>query len=72
MGYNDIFVLKPNNMSNNNPFFLFLGQVLLNYDRVYRAIENAVDDYLLKKPKLMQNDFIDRKALTFYNNRQVC
>ena len=47
------------------------GQVLLNYDRVHTALDDAIVEYDLERPLLFQCGFIDRTALTFYNNKEV-
>ena len=47
------------------------GQVLLNYDRLHSAIDDAITFYDLDRPLLFQSDTIDRNALTYYNNREV-
>ena len=47
------------------------AQVLLNYDRVHAAIEEAIEEYDLEKPHLFNKIPIDRTTLTFYNQRQL-
>ena len=47
------------------------GQVLLNYDRVHSALDDAITEFNLDRPALFQKSTIDRTALTFYNGREV-
>jgi len=44
------------------------GQILVNYDRVWTAIDIAIDEYKLPKPELFKKGYLDRTALTHYNN----
>ena len=56
------------------PYFtllLYSAQLLLNYDRIYTAIENKLIQYNLPKPGLFLKGVIDRTSLTFYNRTQV-
>ena len=47
------------------------AQVLLNYDRVHEALEEAIEEHGLEKPPLFNKILIDRTTLTFYNQREV-
>ena len=48
------------------------GRILLQYDRVYSALQDAIIRHGLDTPLLFQYPFgIDRRALTFYNGRKV-
>ena len=47
------------------------AQVILNYDRVHEALEEAIEEHGLVKPPLLEKIPIDRTALTFYNVREV-
>ena len=46
------------------------GQVLLNYDRIYNALESAITEHNLIRPPLFKG-YIDRNALTKYSGKQV-
>ena len=48
------------------------GQILLNFDRVYSALQSGISRYDLEPPLVFQYKYgIDRRALTFYNGREV-
>ena len=47
------------------------AQGFLNYDRVHTALDEAIEEYGLEKPKLFNKIPIDRTSLTYYNNREV-
>lgn len=47
------------------------GQVFLNFDRVYTALEYNADFYQLEKPLLFEKTEKDRTALTLFNRREV-
>ena len=47
------------------------GQILLNYDRIHSALDDAITQYGLVKPPLFAKGFTDRNAITFYSDRQV-
>ena len=44
---------------------------MVNYDRVWTAIDIAIDEYKLPKPELFKKGYLDRTALTHYNNLGV-
>ena len=44
---------------------------MLNYDRVFTAIEKAIDRFKLPKPGVFMKGYIDRTSLTYYNKEQV-
>ena len=46
---------------------MILGQLLLDYDRLYTAVEEAIDEHQLPKPALFSKGYIDRTSMTFYN-----
>ena len=49
------------------------GQVLLNFDRVFRVLKEAIEEHNFEEPLLFENSApIDRSSLTFFNNREVC
>ena len=46
------------------------GQVIVTYDRVYRALDKAFDDHSDQKPILFQSETIDRTSLIYFNTDQ--
>ena len=46
------------------------SQVLLNYDRVHSALDDAITEFGLERPPLFKKPTIDRNALTYYNGRE--
>ena len=47
------------------------AQVVLNYDRIYEFIREAIYKHELDPPPLFQKGHIDRLSLTFYKTSQV-
>ena len=48
------------------------AQTFLNYDRVYNALLSCILRHSLESPPLFQYKYgIDRRALTFFNEREV-
>jgi hypothetical protein len=43
------------------------GQLLANYDRVYKEIKIGIEEFALPLPRLFQMDYIDRTSATFFN-----
>ena len=43
------------------------GQVLLNYDRVHSALDDAITEHDIERPLLFQLDHVDRTALIFFH-----
>ena len=41
-------------------------QLLLNYDRIHKILEDKIEAYNLPKPELFKLNYIDRNSLTFY------
>ena len=48
-----------------------LGQVLLNYDRVFNVMLDSIDKYDLRRPKVFCKGFIDRTSMTYFNKEEV-
>ena len=46
------------------------GQVIVTYDRVYKALDKAFDYFNLHKPILFQSETIDRASLIYFNTNQ--
>ena len=46
------------------------GQILANYDRVYKTISAAITEYDLQKPVLFQSVEIDRTSAIYFNTNQ--
>ena len=46
---------------------MFIGQLLLDYDRLYTAVAQGIDDHHLPKPALFNKGYIDRTSMTYYN-----
>ena len=48
------------------------GQLIVNFDRVFMAVENAIEEYGLERPDLFKADGIDRRSMTYFNtNNEV-
>ena len=48
-----------------------LGQLLLNFDRLFCKIEDSIKRYSLPLPGLFTKGYVDRTSLTFYNRDEV-
>ena len=47
------------------------GQILANYDRVFRMVDSKAEEYRIEKPPLLGNaEGVDRKALVYFNTNQ--
>ena len=46
-------------------------QILINYDRLYEVIEEAINEFELNRPGLFLNKYIDRRSLTHILDDQV-
>ena len=45
----------------------------MNYDRVFMAVNTAIQEYGLERPALFQSEGIDRRSMTYFNtNNEVC
>ena len=43
------------------------GQILANYDRVFKILNCVCDDLELVKPPLMMKNCVDRRSLIYFN-----
>ena len=48
-----------------------IGQLILGYDRLWAVINNRIEKFELERPGLFEKNYIDRRALTYYNNEKV-
>ena len=46
------------------------GQILANYDRVFKTISAAIKEHDLQRPILFQSNEIDRTSAIYFNTNQ--